>query len=299
MNLNNNIIEDNRVTNIIPAVNFHIWKYCNFKCKFCFATYEDQSMLYREKSHLSKEEMLSIIDEISKQGITKITFAGGEPMLCKWLSDLIRHAKQVGLTTMIVTNGFLLTKEWIEAQKSNLDWITLSIDTVNPEYQVAIGRSNKKKFISKYEYLNKISLIKENNIRLKLNTVVCSINSDENLSEFIAEAQPERWKIFQVLPMIGQNDLHIGDLVVSKNDYEAYIKRHNHLKTQGVNIVAENNDLMKGSYLMIDPQGRFYDNNKGKYKYSDSILEVGFEIARKQVIISNEKFINRDGLYNW
>jgi radical S-adenosyl methionine domain-containing protein 2 len=294
-----NIIEENITKNTIPAINFHIWKYCNFKCKFCFATYEDQSKLYKEKSHLSKEEMLSIIDEIAKKGITKITFAGGEPMLCKWLPELIKHAKKVGLTTMIVTNGYLLNQEWIERQKDSLDWITLSIDTVEPSSQIAIGRSNNKKFITKEEYLNKIELIKANNIRLKLNTVVCSVNSDEDLSKFMTKANPERWKIFQVLPMIGQNDEHIENLIVSKSKYEAYVNRHNHLKEYGINIVPENNDLMKGSYLMIDPQGRFYDNNEGIYKYSDPILKVGFEAARRQVTVIDEKFINRDGLYNW
>lgn len=283
----------------IPAINFHIWKYCNFKCKFCFATYEDELGLYNKKSHLSEHEMLSIIDEIAKQDITKITFAGGEPLLCKWLPNLIKHAKEVGLTTMIVTNGFLLTNKWIEEQDGYLDWITLSIDSIEPNNQIAIGRSNNSNSISKEDFFEKVKCIKKNDIRFKLNTVVCSLNSSENISEFIIKVQPERWKIFQVLPIVGQNDIHINDLTISKAEYDEYIERHRKVESYNIEIVPENNDLMTGSYLMIDPQGRFYDNVEGKYRYSKPILDVGFDKAREQVKIFQNKFTDRKGLYDW
>lgn len=284
----------------IPAINFHIWKHCNFNCKFCFATYEDENQRYSEKSHLSEREMLGIIDEIAKQNISKITFAGGEPMLCKWLPNLISHSKEVGLTTMIVTNGYLLTEEWIEKQSGKLDWITLSIDSISPKNQKAIGRSsNKGKIISEEEYLSKIQLIKSHGIRFKLNTVVCSTNLEEDLTDFIIATKPERWKVFQVLPMIGQNDDHINDFIISKSQFDKYIDRHKEVQKHGVEIVSENNDLMTGSYLMIDPQGRLYDNVAGKYHYSEPILKVGFEKAREQVTVLKDKFEERNGLYEW
>ena len=37
--------------------------------------------------------MLHVINEISQYNIQKITFAGGEPILCKWLDELIIYAK--------------------------------------------------------------------------------------------------------------------------------------------------------------------------------------------------------------
>ncbi len=283
----------------IPAINFHIWKYCNFKCKFCFATYEDENSLYRQKSYLSEKEMLGIIDEISKQGIGKITFAGGEPMLCKWLPNLIKHAKEVGLTTMIVTNGYLLTEKWIKEQSSDLDWITLSIDSIDAENQLNIGRSNGKKVVSRDEYLQKVEAIKRNGIRFKLNTVVCSSNSLEDISDFVISIKPERWKIFQVLPISRQNDNYIEEFLISSNEFKSYINRHKRVEEFNIKIVPEDNNLMTGSYLMIDPQGRFYDNLEGKYRYSDPILKVGFEKARQQVTVRKEKFTERKGLYNW
>jgi len=26
---------------VIPAINYHLWKTCNFKCKFCFGSFYD------------------------------------------------------------------------------------------------------------------------------------------------------------------------------------------------------------------------------------------------------------------
>lgn len=284
---------------LVPAINFHLWKYCNFKCKFCFATYEDESELYNLKSHLSENEMFKIINEISAQKITKITFAGGEPMLCKWLPNLIKHAKEKGLTTMIVTNGYLLTEKWLENLNGTLDWITLSIDTINSENKIKIGRETKGKYITKNEFLKKVKSIKNHNIRFKMNTVVNSVNCKENLTEFVKEIKPERWKIFQVLPIEGQNDLHINELLISKLEYNKYVQRHKEVKKYGIEIVPENNDLMTASYLMIDPQGRLYDNVNGKYNYSQSILDIGFSKAREQISLNKSKFLERKGLYEW
>ena len=43
-------------------------------------------------------------------------------------------------------------------------------------------------------------------IKLKMNTVITNLNYKEDFSELIKIIQPRRWKIFQVLPIIGQND---------------------------------------------------------------------------------------------
>lgn len=48
--------------------------------------------------------------------------------------------------------------------------------------------------------------IRARGLRLKLNTVVTALNWREDMSEFVRQVQPERWKVFQVLPVGGQND---------------------------------------------------------------------------------------------
>ena len=57
--------------------------------------------------------------------------------------------------------------------------------------------------------------------------------------------------------------------------------------------------MMTGSYIMVDPAGRFFDNTKGEHGYSDPILEVGVANALQQVTILPGRFQERGGLYDW
>ncbi len=276
----------------IKSINFHIIDKCNYNCRFCFSN-------YKTTKTLSEKDVFSIIDEIVKSGIQKITFAGGEPLLHKSLTKFIKYSKEKGLTTMIVTNGSRLTEKWIIEQVGYLDWITLSIDSLNTTNQISIGRYEKKKTITKENYKNIIQIIKQNKIRFKLNTVVCSINKNEDISNFINITKPERWKIFQVLPIRGQNDKHINDLIISKEAFDTYVNRHKNQTDKEIDIVAENNNLMTTSYLMIDPEGKLYDNHKGTYTYSNPILEIGLKKAITQVKIDTEKYRERRAVYSW
>ncbi len=255
--------------------------------------------MYRQKRYLSQEEMLQIIDEIADYGISKITFAGGEPLLCKWLPNLIIHAKKRGLITMIVTNGWLLSQDWLFALKGKLDWVTLSIDSLTTEHQLAIGRSNKNTVLSQMDYQHRIDWIRDNGMKFKMNTVVCSVNHEENISSFVIENQPNRWKIFQALPIEGQNDFHIADMLITSEQFRNYIDRHQYVVTHDIELIAENNDLMTGSYLMIDPLGRLYDNINGSYHYSQAINEIGFNNALQQITVLKDKFHERGGVYDW
>ena len=48
---------------------------------------------------------------------------------------------------------------------------------------------------------------------MKLNTVVNAMNLDDDMSELVLKLRPDRWKIFQVLPVDGQNDGLVDPLV--------------------------------------------------------------------------------------
>ena len=67
----------------------------------------------------------------------------------------------------------------------------------------------------------------------------------------------------------------------------------------GITMVPESNDLMTGSYVMVDPAGRFFDNVAGHHTYSRHLLEVGVEEALRDVSIAPEKFQSRSGQYDW
>ena len=98
------------------------------RCKFCFATFQDVKQTILPKGHLPENEALKVVEKIAAAGFEKITFAGGEPLLCKWLPNLIRKAKQLGMTTMIVTNGSKLTDAFLKQFKSGNELTTFLED---------------------------------------------------------------------------------------------------------------------------------------------------------------------------
>ena len=283
----------------IPSVNFHLWEPCNMRCKFCFATFQDVKHSILPQGHLSKDKSIEVVKHLADIGFEKITFAGGEPTLCPWLSELIATAKDAGMTTMIVTNGSKLSDKFLTANKGKLDWIAVSIDSLNPDTNIAAGRAISGKTPLKLDYYRALAdRIKEYSYGVKINTVVNSKNFNENMTDFIRYARPKRWKLFQVLPIEGQNDVYIDQFKITDDQFQVFL--NNHKGIQGItSIIPESNTQMKGSYAMVDPAGRFYDNTTGKHNYSRPILEIGSRLAIQQVNYDFPKFVSRGGIYDW
>ncbi len=107
---------------IVPAVNFHLLRPCNARCRFCFATFRDV------EGELAVDEALRVVDALRDAGAEKLNFAGGEPTLHRHLGRLVAHAKQGGLVTSVVTNGFRLDR-LLDRHAGELDWVGLSVDS--------------------------------------------------------------------------------------------------------------------------------------------------------------------------
>ena len=170
---------------------------------------------------------------------------------------------------------------------------------MDPQKLEESGRTTRDGPLSECGYLSIIGMLKERGIRLKINTVVTRVNCDEDLTEFITMARPERWKLLQVLPVGGQNDGPVDGLTITPERFGQYVARNRRVERMGITVVPESNDLMTGSYVMVDPAGRFFDNVSGIHRYSPPILEIGVDAALREVSIDPDKFQLRDGLYDW
>jgi radical S-adenosyl methionine domain-containing protein 2 len=287
------------------AVNWHLEAYCNYACSFCYAPLTEQRLMPR----LSELEGVSMIEDLSSSGVEKINFVGGEPMLHPHLEAWIVTAKSCGLTTSIVSNGTRMTEEWLVRMRPHLDWLGLSIDASNDEMHALMGRGLKGEIaagVSRHLERSKEvwQIARGLGYGLKLNTVVTSVNSDDDMSELVEFLKPHRWKIFRVLRIEGENDGRVEPLLISQEQFEDYMSRHRQSLQglEGIQIVAEDNEDMLGTYAMIDPQGMVYTNINGRYLYSNqSCMEVGFSTAWSEVLsgFSQERFANRGGEWDW
>jgi len=287
------------------AVNWHLEAYCNYGCSFCYAPLTEQRLMPR----LSEEEGASMIEDLSSSGVEKINFVGGEPMLHPHLEAWIVAAKSCGLTTSIVSNGTRMTENWLIRMRPYLDYLGLSIDASNDEMHALMGRGLKGEITSgvsrHLECSKKVWQIARGlGYGLKLNTVVTSVNVDDDMSELVANLKPHRWKVFRVLRIEGENDGRVEPLLIYQEQFEEYMVRHRRSlqDLEGTQIVSEDNEDMLGTYAMIDPQGMVYTNMQGRYLYSkQSAVEIGFSASWEQVMkgFSKVGFEGRGGLWEW
>jgi len=290
---------------IPPAVNWHCEATCNYGCKFCYARFTEQQLLPR----MSATDGIRLLQMLREAGVSKVNFVGGEPMLHPHLRAWILEAKRLGFTTSIVSNGTRMTREWLEEMAPSLDWLGLSIDASTDVLHAMMGRGRRgelKNNISRHLERCRAVLrhAKELGYGIKLNTVVSTINANDDMSELVRQWRPDRWKIFQALPIKGENDGDIEALEVSSSVFESYLKRHRSRLADcaDVDIVGEGNEAMRGTYAMIDPLGFVYTNAEGRYVFSSQPVHIiGFTQAWCQVSggWSRQQFVDRDGNWDW
>jgi radical S-adenosyl methionine domain-containing protein 2 len=273
------------------TANLFITKTCNYRCKFCFAQFPQHS----SGIQLPVDKWKAIITSLAERSLKRVTLVGGEPTLyLPELREMIQHAKKCGLETSLVTNGKKL-EELLSRPEDRPDMVGLSLDSVDSGVLCDLQRGSRQDRHVE-STLEQAALIRSFGIYLKINTVVTALNHEEDMSEYILACKPDRWKIFQLLIVKGQNDQTAKGLEVTTSQFEQFIQRHQHLEGHGIKPIGENNDTMTESYLMIDPYGQFFDNANGVQHYSDPVPEIGVDAALKQIRFSEKKFYTRGGL---
>lgn len=282
------------ITTLPETVNYHFISSCNMSCRFCFAGFKEcrKSTLEQHKA------IIRAITEAplpsANSSARRLNFVGGEPTVYPYLEELILYAQACGLRTSVVTNGFNLVKEGLTPAFRSLELLGLSIDSLFNSSNLKIGRSVKGTTISAYDWMKLFDQAAQMGLPIKINTTVTKYNVDEDLSQFILEANPKRWKVFQGMVVIGQNELNSHQWAVDQYAFKRFVDRH---RNAGVIPVVESESVMRGSYAMISPDGRFFDSTCGKHTYSPPILKVGVEQAWNQVCFNEGLFNERTASY--
>jgi len=273
------------------SVNYFYTRKCNYSCGFCFHTSKTSFMLDLETA----KKGLKLLKDA---GMKKLNFAGGEPFLYKdFLGELMKFCKEeLALESVsVITNGSKVDDGFLAKYSQYLDILAVSCDSFDRETNIRIGRGtgNHLKHVERVA-----TLCRKYGIRFKLNTVVNSYNWKEDMNEKVKELNPFRWKVFQCLLLADENSGEdtIRDartFLISDEQFKYFTDTH----SQNSCLVAESNDVMTNSYLLLDEYMRFLD--KDAKITSASILNVGVEAALKEVRFDEESFHSRNGIYDW
>lgn len=282
------------------VINYHVTEVCNYSCKFCYAKWDRPNELHANENsaELMLEKLASYFFDVNSNQVkavfpyktVRINFAGGEPLILKKrFAQLIMKAKSLGFNLSLITNGHYLTSSFINNYGAMFSMIGISFDSQYMTTCEGIGRIDRKdNSFGTHDLIKAVKHLRKVNpsITIKINTVVNSLNYQESFEQLIAEIKPEKWKVFQVLPVLNDN------LLISDEQFTFFVNRHASLKEV---MVAEDNEAMTTSYLMINPQGRFYQNSSTQngYIYGDLILDVGVEKALEVCQINWETFASR------
>ena len=287
------------------VINWHVTEACNFKCSFCYAKWNDKhdnkELIHHPKKAIrllrelykffSPDNLDNPLIKRMQWKSVRINFAGGETLLYKNnIHELINEAKKIGFDVSIITNGSTLTPILINKLAPNLSILGVSLDSRMIATNKLIGRIDRKgNQINIVDLVSCLELAREINpkMEVKINTVINKLNFDEDMNSLIKTINPNKWKALQVLPVI------TNDLQITSKQFQLFIENHKQHKTI---MSLEDNERMQGSYLMIDPLGRFFQNSKeleSDYTYSKTILSEGVGSALNDIEFSIEKFFSR------
>ena len=110
-------------------VNLHITERCNFKCRYCFAHFEN-------KQDMGISDWKRVIDNLKQSGmVTQINFAGGEPVLHRDFAEIVDYAYGQGFALSVISNGSLLLERKNLPQDffCKIRTLGISVDSIVPE----------------------------------------------------------------------------------------------------------------------------------------------------------------------
>jgi len=204
---------------------------CNYKCKYC-------DIWQRRTEELTTNQICSIIDILSNNGMEAVSFIGGEPLLRGDIGKIIDYTHSKRVYIKITTNGKLIPNKINEIKNVDLIKITLNGPKEMHDWQRQEG--------SYEDVISAVQILKHNGLKVRLNFVI----SKENLNciDFILEFV-ERFDIkvtFQLLEHRSETNMLLH--LPSESELKNIFKKLIHQKRGGNRYIGNSLDYLEYVY---------------------------------------------------
>jgi radical SAM protein with 4Fe4S-binding SPASM domain len=177
-----------------PVVVWNITKACNLKCIHC---YNDSGPAPAD-NELSTAEAKNVLKDLAHFGTPVILFSGGEPLLRRDIFELLQFAHQLGLRTVLSTNGTLINADIAKKIKQHyVSYVGISLDgigEINDKFRGVSGAFGKA--------VEGIKNCQNENIRtgLRLTLIKQNARDLQNLFRFLEKEKIERACFYHLVP---------------------------------------------------------------------------------------------------
>ncbi len=224
---------------------------CDLGCVYCMPPSGEEDHGLR-KELLTFEESARLVRVFSEQGIRRVRFTGGEPLVRKDMVDLVglvRDASPQVESLVMTTNATRLGTLAEPLVRAGLRGVNISIDSLKPERFAAITRGGDLRKV-----LAGIDAARDAGLTIKLNIVALRGKNDDELYDLVSFA----WRIgaiprFIELMPLGEAANLPADTLMTARDIQAVL-----LQSHGQNLSRPiERDAHRGpaSYL-ANPSGQ-------------------------------------------
>lgn len=240
---------------------------CNLSCTYCILE-NAPHQLKQELPLMQKMELISHLYHNLK--FRSLTISGGEALiigksapsdflkLLDFLKQFKSKNKEQNLQIKLYTNAIYLNKDVALAMKGIIEEVSINIDSCNEETLLLLGRNKSKEDHYFLKVIEVIRILSDQNIKVKLHTVVNALNYSfiasevQTIYDAVKKASPKfsQWKIYQYM---SYDDKIVDEKHQINNDIFDTVKNEiqENLKGLALDIHFKNNSEMNQSLFNI------------------------------------------------
>jgi MoaA/NifB/PqqE/SkfB family radical SAM enzyme len=204
------------------AAKWDVTTKCNFRCSHCsVAGIYFSGQPYHE---LTLAERMLVLDNLAKGGVTDISLLGGEPLtLGRQLLTLVAHAKKLGMSVGIATNGSLLSEETCRGLIDlGADRIAVSLESTQAaKHEQMRGPGTFDKLLTN---LHRFVAVRGGGKypRLLINSVLTRVNRDGfvDIARLSHSLGADEWNAL-TLNYVGNAEKNLPELVIDSKEHTA------------------------------------------------------------------------------
>ena len=222
---------------------------CDLDCPFCFGP-----KIEKRSRHISIENWKEAVFQFRELGVRNVVISGGEPVLYRKLGELIKFAKECGLTVVLSTHG--RHRERLLYLSEHCDWIALPIDSLSTETSRVL-RTDDVSWRTILETARQLKAV-NSRLRIKVGTVATALNLADitSILGVLEDNQDacDTWKVYQYTPRrkyaSNRESLEVSDCKFAELGREIFDRRRSDLE-----IVLSSNRSRGDAYLFVYHNG--------------------------------------------